>query len=253
VSETDFLRELTVLGNPLDKQEIARLFASYRDTATGGFDYLSFCRDLEAPPSAGTVAADDPTLRQAVRHYKAFLQSRRVVHPRSIFERFDRAGTGHLPLANLQTAFVSAGIEFTREELQALKDAFTDPGFPERFWYRRLDAAAEKEEVTAGQIRFLLNPSFAVEEQTRVRMGALTEIREKLLGRRRTIGFVFAGVETDTITVAELQERLAQAGLIPSKPQIDVLAVYYAKGDGQFDWKAFRDDCEASAIVGTRM
>jgi hypothetical protein len=116
-----------------------------------------------------------------------------------------------------------------------------------------VDAAAEKEEVTPGEIRFLLNPSFALEEQTRVRMGALTEIREKLLGRRRTIGFVFAGIEADTITIAELQERLGRAGLILSKPQIEVLSVYYRKGDGLFDWKTFRDDCEASAIVGTRM
>jgi Ca2+-binding EF-hand superfamily protein len=253
VSETDFLRQLTILGNPLSRQEISRLFTSYQDASTGNFDYLSFCRDLESPATASGVVVENPDLKQAVRHYKAFLKSRRVIHPRSIFERFDRAGTGHVPLANLQTAFVSAGIDFTKEELSALKSAFTDAAFPDRFWYRKLDAAAETEEVSPAEIRFLLNPSFAQEEQTRMRTGALTEIREKLLARRRTIGFVFAGLEEDTITVAELQQRLAKAGLIPSKPQIDVLAVFYGKGDGLFDWKAFREDCEASAIVGTRM
>jgi Ca2+-binding EF-hand superfamily protein len=252
VSKIDLLRELTALGNPLSREEIGRLFASYQDPASGSFDYLSFCRDVDHQASSGdTQPLETPDLVQAIRHYKAFLISRHV-DAQSIFLRFDRTNTGHLPIETLQTAFGSAGIDFTKAELQALIEAFTDPTFRDRFRYRKLDDRAQKEVVTAGQIRFLLNPAYALEEQTRMRTGALTEIREKLMARRRGIGVVFIGVETDTISVAEFRERLSRAGLIPSKPQIDVLAVYYGKGDGQLDWKAFRDDCEASAIVGSR-
>jgi hypothetical protein len=64
-------------------------------------------------------------------------------------------------------------------------------------------------------------------------MGALTEIREKTLPRRRRIGIVLAAIETDTISHIEV--------------------VYCRKGEGRFDWKTFRDDCEGCAIVRTRM
>jgi hypothetical protein len=63
---------------------------------------------------------------------------------------------------------------------------------------------------------------------------------------------MFVGVETDTIPIAECHARLANAGLVPSKIQTDLLALAYGRGDDQFDWKAFRDDCEAVAIVGSR-
>jgi Ca2+-binding EF-hand superfamily protein len=246
VSEADFSRIISLVGAGLTPQEVRQVFGAYQSTSNWSFDYLSFCRDVEEEMAGerGPILPEHPDLIRAVRRYKAHLVSRRL-DLRSIFIRFDPSNTGHVQLENLQAAFMSSGIDLTKTELAALVGAFSDPAIPERFRYRQLDKRAAKETITPGQIRFLLDPLRAAEEQTRQLTTALAEIRQKLAGRRGGLDVLFRGATGATMPRHEFSQRLERAGLIVRRPQLELIYDRYASGEaGDFDWRAFTADCE---------
>jgi Ca2+-binding EF-hand superfamily protein len=241
VSEAQFRRVVEGLGGGRELQQVLMAYRIGQE-----FDYLSFCRDVEAADRSAEVVVEKPELVGAIRHYRAHLIAR-LQDSRSIFARFDLANAGHVRLEHVQTAFLAAGIGFGKEEYAALIGAFCDAG---RFFYRRLDERAAKEGITPAQIRFLINPTAVAGAQAKQITWILVEIKNKLAERKKRVGALFLALESPEISADDFRQRLDRAELLIEKEHVDMLVEAYAGRDKKHvDWKRFVTDCELA--VGT--
>jgi Ca2+-binding EF-hand superfamily protein len=247
IPQGDLVRELTALGSAT-AGEIQTLFARYQRNRE--FDYVAFCKDLPSCSLATAISSvtESPALIGALRHYRAFLLSRRG-DSRQIFLRFDQAGTGRVPVETVQIAFVSAGIILSPQEISVLLEVFTDKVIKGRFLYREMDARAAKEVILPDQIAGLLNPLYAIEDARLQLNGTISELREKFAGRRVRPRTLFKNVTK--ITIEDVARKIYELNIIIQKSQLDILnRAYGADAEKGFQWDQFCDDCERSSIVG---
>lgn len=290
VNQDDFMRVITLTSSnaKLTTNEIAEVFVYYSQKSDF-FDYRSFCRDIERcnreahqstnpgryqTPQAQQQQAqyendnetdfdneystlnddifESPQLLQAIRKYKAFLASK-MLQTDDVFRRYDQNGTGYIKSMYLSSALVSAGIEMSPKETQLLFDKYSDKIIEGRFLYRKLGLRADQEKINASDIRMLLNPEFAEEEERRILFGSLSEIREKLHVRRRNAFMIFGALPSNTITPKEFNNMLLDVGIILVPKQLDALTKKYTHGDMiNFDCHLFCNDCENCSLIGNR-
>lgn len=195
---------------------------------------------------------ESPQFVQTIRKYKAFLASKMIQND-DIFKNYDQSRAGYIKTAYLASALVTSGVEMLPNELQLLKDKFSDKIIEGRFLYRKLGARANQEKIKASDIRLLLNPEYAIEEQRRRLFGALSEIREKLHQRRKNAFVVFGSLPTPTISPTQFHIMLLDVGIVLIPNQIEALTKKYTNGDMKnLDWHSFCIDCEKCVLIGNR-
>ncbi|OHS93264.1 hypothetical protein TRFO_40419 [Tritrichomonas foetus] len=265
VSLDDFYKILTMINYRFSPDEVREVSNYYRDNH-GMFDYESFCRDIESCNAdhfnrqtgnskilghLNQQNIESQEFLAAIRKYRAFLASR-MLQTEDIFRYADPNGAGYIRTDNLANVLSAANIKMSNAERQQLINAFTDSVIEDRFMYRKLDARAMQEKVNPGQIRLLLNPEFAQEEETRELHGVLTEIREKLHVRRKNAYMIYCNMQSPTISPQQFVETLNNVGIILIHSQTNALVKKYTNGDMQnFDWQSFCDDCEKCALIGS--
>jgi hypothetical protein len=242
------VRELLGLGGHINTADIQALFVRYQKNHE--FDYVAFCADLPSCSLTATVKAvvESPGLIGALRHYRAALVSK-AGDARTIFQRFDPAGTGRVPVESTEIALLSAGIRLTETEIGFLLNTFKDPVISGRFLYREMDARAAKEVIPPNQIQLLMNPVYAEEEARLQLNGTLSELREKFAGRHLRARALFKG--QTHLTIEEIGAKISDLNIILMKYQLDILNRAYGQDEAKgFDWDRFCEDCERSSIVG---
>jgi Ca2+-binding EF-hand superfamily protein len=249
VSLADCAQVLSFCVAKFSQVEIDQLCRTYENASTREFDYLSFCRDLDdelaRPPPVPTPT---PWLVLALKHYRAFVLSRRI-DCRTIFQRFDPSNTGHAPSDTVKRAWAASGLHFNESETAALMEAF-DEKRNARFQYRRMDEQAAKYTVVPELIPFLLNPEFGIEEMATQRGATLVAIRAKLAWKRMRVRQLFPE-GTRTVSFAEFAERIRRVNIGLEHLQLEALQEGYAPGGGPFEWEQFCADCEGIRLVGS--
>ena len=265
VTHDDFTKVIGMCNFKFSQFEIAEILNYYMDHE-GKFDYLSFCQDVErcnadnyargryvgdGESVLGNLSEETPEFKAAILKYRALLASKMITTD-DIFRKADPNGTGHIPVENLASTLNFSNIGMSKNEMDQLIKYFSDPIIEGRFLYRKLDARAMKEKVNISEIRELLNPEYAMEEEIRQLHSVLTEIREKLHARRKNAYMLYSKLPP-TIPPQQFSDILLDSGIILEKPQIVALIKKYTNGDMRnFVWQSFCDDCERCTLIGGR-
>lgn len=130
---------------------------------------------------------------------------------------------------------------------QQIIDSFKDKRRPEKFAWRKFDAAVTETTITPNELKLFTQNARLKHNLDTNMSGILNSIRGRLASRNKRVDELFINATQDTITELDFRTRLNRSGLIFDESEIILIVRKYQTSDFQsIRWKEFCFDVSNS-------
>ncbi|OHT00452.1 hypothetical protein TRFO_32857 [Tritrichomonas foetus] len=249
---------------PVSSNDICELIENYTDPYIHLIYYDKFSTDLELIGSSIKLdhpyftrrkidPEPEPDTKQisyidSIRNQILMTLKRCAVAARSerltmsdMFRRFDNSEIGYVPVEEAKAILRPIDHCFDDQAYDELIQYFHDPRMPEKFNWKKLDAAVESTDINEEDIQKINQMARTKLNLDKDMNSVYNTIRARLTARRKRIDDIFLDVLQNSLTETEFRQRLDRTNLFLDEFMIKSIIHTHEDENGKIKWKEFCD------------